>query len=320
LSSHKKNSISGPRCQGDAQKKARTLPDVAWLKREIDIRDVASALGLSGDGKNFNCPSESHPAGKPRRSLSIHGKTNTARCFACNNRQLSTIDLTMTVLGIGLGQAITWLDERFHAPRIRCTLATPPKPGKYKADMTLENLIRSPRWVDLDHSEQAALLAIAARCPQAGSEQWSTRCSYDTLAGWIGASRRTAARVIDSLRKQHFIRTNTVHTGHVTNSGMWIKQLYVTISAMALQPLAPAGTTATSYEVPPTALAVRSATDGTLGEYYEHDCGAMVEQGEVCKTCQEMESVRATGDEMPAFVVDGAQGAQDRGETHTWQL
>lgn len=258
------NTTLAPRLQGVSPKKYRMFPDAAWLNREPNIREVARALGLTGDERNFDCFRESHPQNKPRRALSVHGKTNTMRCFSCDKHQLSPIDLTSQVLGVSIGQAITWLDERFHAPRIRSAPATPPKSGKYKAEMTLENLIRAPRWATLNHPEQAALAAIAARCPQAGSEKWSMRCSYAMLAEWLGTSKRTACRIFDGLRRKGCIRTATVHTGRVTKRGIWIKQLYVTISAMVLQPLAATGATATSYEAPNMASAVRSATDGAI--------------------------------------------------------
>jgi hypothetical protein len=306
------------------------------------VADVAYRLGLKGDGRKFDCFRETHPSDKPRRGLSVNGKTNTLKCFGCNGKPLSTIDLVMEMHGCDVGAAIRWLAGCYPSvPMAKVKASGAIKQSNYKSEMTLQDLVLSPGWAAMGLSERAIITALAARCPKAGSEQWTIRCTYQKIAEWASVSRRTAITGMEGLRKRRAVHTSLVRTNRKSDRGFWLRELLVRISALALRDTEPNQqatpeckpcTTATSYSVqdlhPQYAVQdlhpLEPDGDRDLStnnnEYYEHDCGEMVRQGKVCKACQEMESGRATGDEMPAFAVNGAHGTQDRGETHTWQL
>jgi hypothetical protein len=227
------------------QPRARDLPDAKWMRKEIAIADVAHKLGLAGDSKNFDCWRD-HPSGKPRRSLSVHRKSNTARCFTCDKRNLSTIDLVAGVTGYDVSAAIRWLDNEFPgAPRV-----SPKRDEPYvrpaKTQMTLQGLITSPGWTERSLAAKAVLAAIFARVPAAGSEKDTLRCTYDQMASWTGMSRATIARALGELRGSQAIRTWKIPTEWRTSRGFRLRETVIRVSPLALRA---ARVTTTGYSV-----------------------------------------------------------------------
>lgn len=205
--------------------------------------DVARKLGLQGDAKAFDCFRE-HPRGDSRRSLKVHGKSNTMRCFRCDRqRSLSNIDLVMQVSGYDVAKAILRIADTFPGvPAVEL------RPGHHvrsrkptpTSRLTPQSLITSQGWVAMSSAAKIIVIAILARCPAAGSEQNCLRCSYNRLRDWTDlSSRATIAKALRELRQTGAIQTDTVPTNSRTRRGFWLKELFVRVSPRAMQGPAP---------------------------------------------------------------------------------
>jgi hypothetical protein len=212
-------------------------PDAQWIRREIAVADVARKLGLEGDGWRFDC-FRHHPFGKRKRSLSVHHQSNTIRCFTCDDRSMSPIDLVAKVNGCGVGAAILWIGERFPGvPTVELRLKRRSKTyvRRQTQTLTVDTLVRSPGWAALSLAAKAVITAILARTPAAGSEQYSLRCSYEALRKWTGVrSEATIARALRELTNAQAIHKGTVPTGMRTQRGFWTRQLLIRVSQRAL--------------------------------------------------------------------------------------
>ena len=214
------------------------MPDSKWIRREIAGPEVARALGIEGDGRNFDCPGE-HGSGKRRRSLSYHARSNTFRCFSCHQRALSVIDLVMTIRGCDVGSAIRWLDSKFPgAPRVRIKA----KRGSLKRvrtnmkGFTLQELICSPGWRALSQAGKLVLATIFARTPAAGSERGCIKCTYGEILEWTGIrSRATLSGALKELREAGAVKTALVSSGLQNKQGFWLRQLQFRVSRRALR-------------------------------------------------------------------------------------
>lgn len=218
------------------QNHSHRLPDAKWIRKNIPIANVARELGLNGDGRVFDCFSGDHPAGKRKRSLSIHGKSNTMRCFDCDTKSLSNIDLVVQVMGISLGDAIKWIDLHFPGvPQIELK----PKPEnrhRHRESKTLnpQALIISRGWAEMSLSAKAVITAIIHRSPQAGSEQFMLRCSYDELMAWTGiGSKATISNALTELRRRPAISTWTEKRKN--RAGFMVKELVIRILPQAMR-------------------------------------------------------------------------------------
>src|SRR2546428_7962797 len=82
-----------------------SLKNSGWKLRDHGPRAAGGRSGIS-------------TATERPRSASAE-KRNKARCFVCDPRALSTIDLVQQVLGSSVIEAVQWLDDRFPgSPRI----------------------------------------------------------------------------------------------------------------------------------------------------------------------------------------------------------
>jgi hypothetical protein len=230
------------------------LPDAKWMRKEIAIADVAHKLGLQGDGRRFDC-CRKHPPGKGRRSLGLHPPSNTMRCFSCDRRSLSTIDLVMEVKGWNVGAAMRWLDENFSGiPRVEIHSNGRMHRQNHARPFTLQNLFTSPGWMALSPKAKVVLTAVFARAPVAGSEQASLRCTYEHIIKWTGIrSRTTIAATLKELRAARAAQIATVQTNFRTKRGFWLRELFIRVSphAMRARPVratTPSNTTGTSVQ------------------------------------------------------------------------
>src|SRR5262249_50747647 len=49
-------------------------------------------------------------------SVGLHARRNIARCFVCDPKALSPIDLVMTVLEVDFRSALNWISDRYAIP------------------------------------------------------------------------------------------------------------------------------------------------------------------------------------------------------------
>ena len=177
------------------------MPDLAVAKR-LPISDVAAALELEVVAGMIRCwRPQNHQNGDRTPSVGIDRRCNRAKCFVCDldRRQLSTIDLVQSVLGMDTVNALRWLAQRFAVPML-------PK-GRHLVDRTvasyrvglsgspLEPLVRCGLFGELATSECRLLVVV---CGFNGVE--GTELSYRALSRYSGVRRdATIARAIRSL-------------------------------------------------------------------------------------------------------------------------
>jgi hypothetical protein len=93
------------------------VPNIAWIRRSIPIADVARKLDLTVVAKMVRCwRPENHQNADRTPSVGLDSRTNKARCFVCDSRQYSNIDLVEKVLGIDTRHAVPWFVRNFEVP------------------------------------------------------------------------------------------------------------------------------------------------------------------------------------------------------------
>src|ERR1700681_2184528 len=97
----------------------RSIPDVKWINRELDIRRVAFERGVRGSGSRFHCwHPENHSNGDADPSVRYWREGNRLRCFVCDRPAIGVIDLVLDILGGDCAIAISWVAQRFEVPTI----------------------------------------------------------------------------------------------------------------------------------------------------------------------------------------------------------
>jgi hypothetical protein len=141
-----------------------TVPDAAYVRRELRISDLAMKLGLDVRGRWVRCP---YDRGHWAR---VWVRKNAVKCFHCRRRPLSTIDLVVEVLGNDVGEVLRWIAPHFDIPRRRLRVTTnrfgttrhayvdyQAIKGPARLKPCAAALRRSPGWPRLSHG--ARLLA-----------------------------------------------------------------------------------------------------------------------------------------------------------------
>ena len=247
-----------------ANKLSRTLPDAAWIRRNIPVAEVARKLGMQGNERMFDC-FRPHPRGKRKPSLSVHPISNTVRCFTCDKRSMSNIDLVMDVRGCRVGEAIKWISGHFkNLPTVELRLKQGRKDYTQNRarPLTLQNLVTSEGWAALNPKAKVILAAIVARTPATGAEQGCLHCTYDGIMKWTGIrSKATVSAALKELRNCKAIHTDLVPTNFKTKRGFPVKETFVRVDARAMR--APrASTTSTSVQRIDSQYAVQKLNSG----------------------------------------------------------
>jgi len=140
------------------------IPDCKYIRRKVPIREVACALGLSVIGNMVRCwRPDSHQHGDRTPSVGLHRRTNTAKCFVCDGRSLSPIDLVMLVRDVSLQEALAWITARYEVPGIpkgRHTGSHQRWPERYRAGSGTSRVgfvVRSGVFASLTPSERSIL-------------------------------------------------------------------------------------------------------------------------------------------------------------------
>jgi hypothetical protein len=199
-------------------RKARELPDMNFMRREISIFDVAAALGIRTAGRSAaHCwRVGQHQNGD--RSASVSLFRNRAKCHVCDARGLSTIDLVMVYLGCTLADAVAWITARFEVPVV-AREAKVRRPERWQAgrvgvsQFPLEPLVRAGAWAWLGDGARAILVALACFTdPATGEATISTR----GLGRYSGKmSRSTITTVIRQLENVGLLKVNRAKDGAI---------------------------------------------------------------------------------------------------------
>lgn len=185
-----------------------SLPDLAWIRRNVPIQDVARDLDLRVIHNRARCwRAENHANADQDPSIRFLCRSNRARCFVCDLRGgFSNIDLVIGVLGCDLPTAVAWICERFVVPE-----AKPGRPVGSRSKLQpqirigvsgsdLETFVRSGLLRELPSPEVRILLVLHFfRDPDTGL----TVMSYRALMRYAG------------VRSSHSVSKALSHLGRI---------------------------------------------------------------------------------------------------------
>ena len=186
------------------------VPDLQAAKH-IPITAVIAALGLERHGSMIRCwRPDAHQHGDRTPSAGIHHQRNRVKCFCCDARSLSTVDLVGSVLGLDTFPALLWLNERFQLPRTqkgkhlvrRGQYASPGRVGV--SANRLEPLVRSGLYAAMSEAEIRTLTAL-----DIFADREADRCtlSYAALRRFCGIQKdRTIAKALRKLENMGAIQ------------------------------------------------------------------------------------------------------------------
>jgi hypothetical protein len=186
------------------------VPDLEWAKSRIPIPDVARVLGLEICGRMIRCwRPDAHQYGDRTPSVGIQLRANRVKCFVCDARRLSTVDLVMSVEGLSIFEALLWLDARFDIPRVprgkhlaaRVTSGHPFRAGV--SATPLEELIRSGLYAEMSACEIRLLdVLLVFADPETGK----ARLSYAGLRRYSGIKKdSTVSKGLKRLERMYSI-------------------------------------------------------------------------------------------------------------------
>jgi hypothetical protein len=189
------------------------IPDAAWANRSLPIEAVALALGLVKASGLFHCwHPEKHFHGDETPSVGVWKEKNRIKCFgsACGVGPLSPISLVMDVRGIGVRDALLWLDEHFSIPRIpkRSHLKPDLKPASwYGHETPLELLVRSGVWRELSVPAQRLVpVLLAQKQLDTSTRTASFHLSRHAMMRYSGiGSPNGISRALEELENVHFL-------------------------------------------------------------------------------------------------------------------
>src|SRR5271166_4193850 len=154
------------RCKAEtenARLPSNAYPDLKFIRKSVPIRDVAEQLGLRIIGNNMHCwRPDNHQHGDRTASVGLQQRKNIARCFVCDARALSPIDLVMSVLGLDLRGAVQWITSRYTVPanpkgKHITHLERWPERLRVGTGPAFEMLIRSGIWSSLTPAQRSVL-------------------------------------------------------------------------------------------------------------------------------------------------------------------
>jgi hypothetical protein len=145
----------------------RALPDFQYIKARIPVEVVARDLGLEvRSSYRARCwRVENHRNRDADPSISFQKSKNRWRCWICDPRSLSNLDLVMMVNGMTVGEAAQWIASRHPVPLLAKGKRLEPTRQRWNprfrtgvsADPIMSAMIRSGAWADLSPAEAKVL-------------------------------------------------------------------------------------------------------------------------------------------------------------------
>ena len=202
----------------------RSVPDMRFM-RQIPIRDVAQALGIRVAGESTaHCWRDAHKHGDRSPSIGF-SKRNRAKCFVCDVRTLSPIDLVRVHQQCTLLGASKWICARWDVPQIakHAKLARPERWYGGRVGMStfdLEYLVRSGFWASLGDAARSLLVTIMTFADSLTGE---ATISYRALCRYAGKqSRTTVAKVLHQFERIGLLQvTRTAAGGGIRRVGSY---------------------------------------------------------------------------------------------------
>ena len=161
---------------------------------------------------------EAHQHGDRTPSVGIQRRANRAKCFVCDPKRLSTIDLVQSVLGIDTFDALCWLDHEFGPlPRIaKGTHLMRRERASWRGPVglggRLEPLVRSGLLAELSDSQTRLLVVFDTFCDH---HTHDCTISYAALRRFAGISKDdTVSKALRGLEQLHVIAIDRGRGGH----------------------------------------------------------------------------------------------------------
>jgi len=201
------------------------LPDLAWIKRSVNVADVGRKLELDmvADSTARCWRTENHKNGDRTPSLSFDKRSNRAQCFVCDQSTFSNVDLVMKVLGCTVREAAMWIQERFpDVPTIpkgkhvthrnRSTEVT--RAGTEDADAML---VRSGFLATITPAEQAVLRII---------QEFADRATREITISYLAIMRYSGLKHPATIAKaiQHFQRIGLICIQHKSAEAFGVRR------------------------------------------------------------------------------------------------
>jgi hypothetical protein len=175
-------------------------PSQLDLAKAVPILDVAGELGLEIVGNSAHCwRKANHAHGDRRPSLGFDVAKNRYKCFVCDQRSGSAVDLAMGVLAISLPDALKWFSRNFDIPKH----VQGSRPDFDPRTVTLSTIILSGIWAGLTDS-QRTILAVLWYCRD--ETKGTVTASYSRILRLAGLSnRKTFAATIRFFEESRLI-------------------------------------------------------------------------------------------------------------------
>lgn len=179
-----------------------SIPDFCFIRKNVPIVEVAKKLNLDVVGKSAaRCwRPDAHQNRDRSPSIGFDREKNRAKCFVCDARAMSNLDLVMAVLNCSLREAAIWMTRRFEVPPLprgthlarRCRVNPAFRVGT--GEPRLELIVRSGVFASLSNPQSRVLVALAIF---ADNSTGRVEISYPALMRYSGiGSRTTLARAL----------------------------------------------------------------------------------------------------------------------------
>jgi hypothetical protein len=186
------------------------VPDIAWIRKYVDIGDVAKKIGLEVSGKMMRCwRPNNHQHGDRTASVGLDTRRNKAKCFVCDQRQISNVDLVMQVCGCDIREAVAWFVRNFDVPHLAKGTHLEKREGwhpAYRAGIRedpLTYLIRTGTFAELKPAAQSVLCVLL----EFAVENNECVISYRGLARYSGIqSDATVRAALKQLEETHILK------------------------------------------------------------------------------------------------------------------
>lgn len=165
-----------------------------WAKG-VPIRDVAQALGLEIVGTNARCwRASNHTHADQTPSLGLDTNRNRWKCFVCDKRSASVVDLVIGVLSLDLSDAVKWMAEHFTVPADVVGTVTPRRISPDLDRVSFETIVKSGVWAQWTDSQRAIFGVLWAHQETDGT----VKLGYGDILRFSGRVNRHT--VVDTTR------------------------------------------------------------------------------------------------------------------------
>ena len=194
--------------------------DMKYLRESVSIREVADLLGLHRKGNMVRCWRPGHAHGDRTPSMGLDIRRNRARCFVCDAKQLSTLDLVAAHESLTLQEAAEWISGRFSVPTLG-------RKARSKGNETVagywrrkdyeklpewfrpyvESLVLHPYWSALPPfpAKIATIITVLLLNEILAHDKYQVEICNKDLRELSGRSKRSVLRAVSTLKNRKFI-------------------------------------------------------------------------------------------------------------------